>query len=70
VPAHDGSERFNLKAIDQLPALTQELPQGHPVLVTFTVSTYEMSKDVSSSSSPSKYSSPKKVLEKEFRKVI
>jgi hypothetical protein len=29
-----------------------------------------MSEDVSSSSSPSKYSSPKKVLENGFRKVV
>jgi hypothetical protein len=48
---------------------TNELPEGHPILVTFTVGSYEM-KENSGRSLPSKYTSPKKTMDEGFSKAI
>jgi hypothetical protein len=41
VPARVGTEPFALQKIDSLDTYKHELPEGTPVMVTFTVSWYE-----------------------------
>ncbi|KAF8590748.1 hypothetical protein K439DRAFT_1657125 [Ramaria rubella] len=68
IPARLGTSTFLLTKIHTLPTIDMEVCPGTPVLITFTVSSYEWSVDKGTALSPSK--SPGKMKDDGFKDVL